>query len=162
PEGAPLIDLRIGVDIRTNSVIVAGSENDLLVVEALINRLEDSKIEDRRNDVYRLVNSTAVDVATVLNNFVTAKLQVYTKCNQLSRFHVILREVVVVLEPLTNKLLVSATARYYPDVMRLIAELYAELPQVMIQVLIAEVDLNNSEEFGVEIGLQSPVFFQRG
>jgi type II secretory pathway component GspD/PulD (secretin) len=28
-------------------------------------------------------------------------------------------------------------------------------------VLIAEVDLNNSEEFGVEIGLQSPILFQR-
>ena len=32
-----------------------------------------------------------------------------------------------------------ATPRYYDDVMRLIAELDAELPQVVIQVLIAEV-----------------------
>jgi type II secretory pathway component GspD/PulD (secretin) len=162
PEGAPLIDLRLGVDIRTNSVIVAGSENDLLVVEALITRLEDSKVEERRNDVYRLVNSTAIDVATALNNFITANLNVYTKGNQLAPFQDLLKEVVVVPEPITNKLLVSATPRYYADVMRLIAELDAELPQVMIQVLIAEVDLNNTEEFGVEIGLQSPVFFQRG
>src|SRR3712207_6874826 len=34
--------------------------------------------------------------------------------------------------------------------------------QVVIQVLIAEVDLNNLEEFGVEFGLQSPVLFDRG
>src|SRR5205823_4464257 len=34
-------------------------------------------------------------------------------------------------------------------------------PQVMIGVLVAEVDMNNSEEFGVEIGLQNPVLFQR-
>src|SRR4029079_16852189 len=71
------------------------------------------------------------------------------------------REVVIVPEPLTNKLLISATPRFYPDVMRLIEELDSELPQVVIQVLIAEVDLNNLEEFGVEIGLQSPVLFQR-
>ena len=67
----------------------------------------------------------------------------------------------VVAEPITNKLLISATPRYYPDIMRLIAELDAELPQVVIQVLIAEVQLTNVEEFGVEIGLQSPVLFRR-
>ena len=32
---------------------------------------------------------------------------------------------------------------------------------IVIQVLIADIDLTNSEEFGVEIGLQSPVLFQR-
>ena len=65
-------------------------------------------------------------------------------------------------EPITNKLLISATPQYYPDIMRLIAELDAEPPQVVIQVLIAEVDLTSTEEFGVEIGLQSPVLFRRG
>jgi type II secretory pathway component GspD/PulD (secretin) len=45
--------------------------------------------------------------------------------------------------------------------MRLIAELDSQPPQVVIQVLIAEVDLNNEEEFGVEIGLQNPVLFRR-
>jgi type II secretion system protein D len=112
--------------------------------------------------VYRLVNSNAVDVATALNNFITQSLNVYRNANQLTAFQDIEREVVVVPEPLTNKLLVSATPRYYADVMRLIAELDAELPQVVIQVLVAEVDLNNTEEFGVEFGLQSPVFFDRG
>ena len=45
--------------------------------------------------------------------------------------------------------------------MRLIAELDADTPQVVIQVLIAEVDLTGDEEFGVELGLQSPVLFNR-
>ena len=64
-------------------------------------------------------------------------------------------------EPITNKLLISATPRMYDEVMRLVAELDADTPQVMIQVLIAEVDLTGDEEFGVEIGLQSPVLFNR-
>lgn len=46
--------------------------------------------------------------------------------------------------------------------MRLVAGLDAEAPQVVVQVLIAEVDLTNEEEFGVELGLQSPVLFRRG
>ena len=41
-------------------------------------------------------------------------------------------------------------------------ELDSAPPQVVIQALIAEVDLNNSDEFGVELGLQSPVLFRRG
>jgi len=61
----------------------------------------------------------------------------------------------VVPEPITNKLLISATPRYFPDIMRLIIELDAELPQVVIQVLIAEVQLTNTEEFGVEIACKA-------
>jgi type II secretory pathway component GspD/PulD (secretin) len=161
PEGLPLIDLRIGVDIRTNSIIVAGSRADLEIAEALISRLEDSKVEIRRNEVYRLMNSTAVDVANALNTFILQSIQVYRNAQQLTPFQDIEREVVVVPEPISNKLLISATPRYFPDIMRLVAELDAELPQVVIQVLIAEVNLNNTEEFGVEIGLQSPLLFQR-
>ena len=35
-------------------------------------------------------------------------------------------------------------------------------PQVMIHVLVAEVDLTGTEEFGIELGLQTPVLFDRG
>jgi type II secretion system protein D len=161
PEGAPLIDLRLTIDQRTNSVIVAGSRTDLETIEALITRLEDSDVQTRRNEIYTLQNSTAVDLANALNNFLQQTLLVFQRGGQLSQFQDIEREVVIVPEPITNKLIISATPRYYPDIMRLIAELDAELPQVVIQVLIAEVQLNNTEEFGVEVGLQSPVLFQR-
>src|SRR5262249_42318495 len=46
-------------------------------------------------------------------------------------------------------------------IMRLIVELDSQPPQVVIQCLIAEVDLNATEEFGVELGLQSPLMFAR-
>jgi type II secretory pathway component GspD/PulD (secretin) len=160
-EGAPLIELRITVDQRTNSVIVAGSESDLLVVEAMISRLEESEAPARQNEVYHLRNAPAVDVANALNLFLQNSLTVLARGGQLTAFQDIQREVVVVPEAITNKLLISATPRYFPDIMRLIHELDAELPQVVIQVLLAEIDLSNTEEFGVEIGLQSPVLFQR-
>ena len=69
---------------------------------------------------------------------------------------------VVVPEPITNKLLISATPAVFAEVLRLVEELDSEPPQVVIQVMIAEVDLTGGEEFGVEIGMQSPVLFQRG
>src|SRR6202044_847354 len=71
------------------------------------------------------------------------------------------REIIIVPDPITNKLLISVTPKWYPEVMRLIQELDADIPQVVIQVLLAEVDLSGSEEFGVELGLQTPVLFQR-
>ncbi|MFO0846804.1 MAG: secretin N-terminal domain-containing protein, partial [Gemmataceae bacterium] len=161
-EGAPLIDLRLTADVRTNSLIVAGSPNDLLTIEAIITRIEEADVQQRRNEVYCLQNTTAVDLANALNSFITQSLTVYRNNGQLNVFQDLEREVVVVPEPITNKLLISATPRYYADIMRLIHELDAELPQVVIQVMIAEVQLSGNEEFGVEIGLQSPVLFQRG
>ena len=51
---------------------MAGSRNDLDVIEAIVTRLEDADVQVRRNEVYRLLNSTAVDVANALNTFITA------------------------------------------------------------------------------------------
>src|SRR5262249_25720152 len=47
-EGASLVQLTITPDLRTNSIIVAGSRNDLDVVTALVSRLEDSETATRR------------------------------------------------------------------------------------------------------------------
>ena len=51
--GVPLIELRITVDQRTNSLIVAGSRNDLDIIEALVSRLEDADVQVRHNEVYQ-------------------------------------------------------------------------------------------------------------
>ena len=162
PEGAPLIELRLAVDTRTNSIIVAGSPNDVFAIELIVRRLEDTEVQARRNMVYHVRNSTAADLANALTSFSTSSLQVLTRGGILTPYQDVLREVVFVPEPITNKLLISATPQYFEEAMRLITELDAEPPQVVIQVLIAEVDLTNTDEFGVEIGLQSPVLFQRG
>jgi type II secretory pathway component GspD/PulD (secretin) len=71
------------------------------------------------------------------------------------------KEVVVVPEPVSNKLVLSATPRYFEEIEALIEKLDEQPPQVMIQVLIAEVTLGNAEEFGVELGLQDSVLFDR-
>jgi type II secretion system protein D len=163
PEGAPLIELRISVDERTNSIIVAGSRNDLDVIYALITKLEDSDVQGRRNEVYHLKNAAAADVATSLQTFLTNAVAIYQigSGQQFPYQQYVEQQVVIVAEPVSNKLLISATTRYYQEVIRLIEALDAEPAQVVIQVLMAEVDLTNSEEFGMELGLQSPVLFTR-
>src|SRR5439155_14568442 len=96
-----------------------------------------------------------------LSTFLTTSLSVLSTVGQLTPFQEVVRDVIVIPEPITNKLLISAAPSFFPEVMRLIDELDAQPPQVVVQVLVAEVDLSNEEEFGVEIGLQNPVLFRR-
>ncbi len=161
-EGAPIIDLRLTVDERTNSIIVAGSRNDLDVIQAILDKLDSTDARERRTEAYKLRNALAADVAAALNVFLPAQLKIYTNSNQLTGFQELQRDVVITPEPISNTLLISASPQFFDTVMKLIFELDVMPPQVMIQVLIAEVDVTNSDEFGVQIGLQTPVIFQRG
>jgi type II secretion system protein D len=161
-EGASLVQLSIVPDQRTNSIVVAGSRNDLDVVTALIARLEGSDTAVRQFRTYKLQNAAAADLAASLTTFLNNSLAVFTSAGLGTSFQILDNDAIVVAEPVSNSLLISATPRLYAEVIEMIQRLDIALPEVVIQVLVAEVDLNNTEEFGVEIGLQSPVLFQRG
>ena len=79
----------------------------------------------------------------------------------ISPFEQIEREVIIVPELATNSLIVSATPRFYNEVIKVIKDLDERPPMVLIQVMIAEVRLNDTDEFGVELGLQDSVLFDR-
>lgn len=157
-----LTPLRFSVDPRTNSIIAVGSAGDLAIIEALLLRLDEQDIEQRRTTVYRLRNAPAVDVAVAVNEFLRSQRQLLLAApGTVSPFQQIESEVVVVPEPVSNSLIISATPRFYEDIMKLVEDLDAQPPQVLIQVLIAAVDLNNFSEFGVELGLQDSLLFDR-
>ncbi len=154
--------LRVEVDERTNSIIAAGSNEDLITVEAILRTLDSADTRQRQNRVYRLKNKFADEVAVALNAWLRAESQVQgTAPGLASPFQQIEREVVIVAEPSSNSLIVSATPRYYEEVARLIAEIDKQDAMVMIQVLIAEISLGDLDEFGVELGLQDSVLFDR-
>lgn len=157
-----LVQLRFAVDVRTNSIIASGSRGDLTVVEAILLRLDASEVRQRETQVYRLRNAPALDVSNAVNEFLRTERQVLQiQPGLLSAFEQIEREVVVVPEPVSNSLIVSATPRFFKQIMELVQELDERPPMVMIQVLIAEVQLNDIDEFGVELGLQDSILFDR-
>lgn len=162
PDETALVPLRFTVDGRGNNIIAVGSEGDLTIVEALIIRLDESDTMQRKSTVYQLKNSPAVDVALAINEFLRSKRQVENALPASSNpFAQLEKEVVVVPEPVQNKLILSATPRYYDEISKLIEQLDQQPPQVMIQVLIAEITLGDTDEFGVELGLQNSVLFDR-
>ena len=165
-EGEPsLIGLRFASDVRTNSVIAIGSETDLNVVDALISRLDTENFIERKTAVYQLRNQKAVDMAMAVNEFLDAQQTLRAAESAAaggdSPSSLLEEQVIVVPEPMRDVLIVSASPRYLDMIEQLIDRLDADIPEVMIQVLIAEVALNNTEEFGIEWGIQDSVLFDR-
>ena len=157
-----LVPVRFSVDTRTNCIIATGSEGDLEIIWALIQRLDQEGMERRQNDVYRLKNAPAVEVATSINEFLRSERMVQQAApGTTSAFQQIESEVIVVPEPVSNSLIISATSRFFDEMMELVEKLDKAPDQVMIQVLIAEINLNDTDEFGIELGLQDSVLFDR-
>ncbi|MFO1023167.1 MAG: secretin N-terminal domain-containing protein, partial [Planctomycetales bacterium] len=162
PGESALVPVRFSVDLRTNSIIATGSAGDLRVVEALLLRLDEKDVKQRQTTVYRLKNAPADKVATAVNQFLNSERQLERGAPGIaSAFQQMEREVVVVPERNGNYLIISAAPRYFNEIKDLVEKLDAEPPEVMIQVLIAEVTLNNTDEFGVELGLQDSILFDR-
>ena len=74
-----------------------------------------------------------------------------------------IRQNAAIVEPeqITNSLIIEAAEPYMTEIMEMVKKLDAEPPQVMVQVLIAEVTLGRSDEFGIELGIQDPYLFSR-
>lgn len=157
-----LIPLKFSVDTRTNSVIAIGAADALRVVEAILLKLDESDIRDRKVSVYRLKNSPATNIAQSVTQFLTNQQNLaQADPNLISTIEQLEREVIVVAEPVSNSLLISATPRYYEEVMGIIKKLDEQPQQVMIQALIVEVELQDTDEFGVEMGFQDSILFDR-
>lgn len=157
-----LVPLRFAIDTRTNSIIATGSAVDLRIIEALLLRLDEKEVQHRQNVVYQLKNVSSLDVSKAVSDFLRSERQIQQASpGGLSPFQQIEREVIVVPEPVSNKIIISATPRFYKDILAIVEQLDEQPPQVMIQVLIAEVALNDTDEFGIELGLQDSLLFDR-
>ena len=160
---SPLVPLRFAVDTRTNSIIATGSAGDLAVVRTILLNLDEAGIRQRELRVFRLKNTSAEAVAAALQQFLDQQQQLQTAQGQLvSALERLEEQVIVVADPVTNSLIISATSRYMPQVEKLIEDLDRRNPMVVIQLMIVEVTLDDINEFGVELGLQDSLLFQRG
>ncbi|MFQ5734211.1 MAG: secretin N-terminal domain-containing protein, partial [Planctomycetaceae bacterium] len=158
-----LIPLRFSVDPRTNSIIAVGGAGALRVVEAVIFRLDESDIRRRQTTVIKLKNSPVTEVSTAINSFLQSQRDLFQiDPNIVTNMELLEREIIVVPETVSNSLLISATPRYFEEIQRIVENLDRAPAQVVIQALIVEVELNNTDEFGVELGFQDPLLFQRG
>lgn len=157
-----LIPMKFSVDVRTNSILATGGAEALRVMEAILLRLDQSDLRQRRSVVYKLRNSPARDVADAINQFLTSQRDLsQVDPNLLSTVEQVEREVIVVPELVSNSLLISSTPRHFDEILDLTQQLDQPPPQVIIQALLVEVVLSNNDEFGIELGVQDSVLFNR-
>ncbi|MGI8979180.1 MAG: secretin N-terminal domain-containing protein [Pirellulaceae bacterium] len=158
-----LVPLRFSVDTRTNSIIASGNAGDLSVVRSILTNLDQSDLRGRLTSVYMLKNTTAEPVANAINQYLTNRQTLNTQAtNLVSPVSIWDQAIIVVPEPITNSLIVNASPRYAEDIKQIIKQLDQRKNMVAIQVLIAEVALSDVEQFGIELGIQDSLLFDRG
>lgn len=149
--------LAITIDYRTNTLIVSATREYVDLVTDVIVRLDGIEATEREEVVYSLQNAQADEVERVLAFYFETQADRFRTLisgesgESLSR--VLDREVIVVGDRTSNKVIVSASPRYIGTVNEIIAELDAAPPQVLVQALIAEVTLDESASWGLDFDL---------
>ena len=147
--------LSITVDSRTNSLIVSGTPKYLELVENVVLELDAQDANERETLVYNLRNAQADDVARVVSEFVSEdqrKLVDTLSSDQLpSAARLLEREVTIVGDAKSNSVLVNASPRYMEQVETIIQELDIDPPQVLIQVMLAEITLDTDDDYGLTL-----------
>ena len=127
----------------SNSLLVAGSEEQRQAVRGLLDNLD--RITDSSADMsmYALKNARASSAADVLRTLLQGD-RVGTEEGVNGR------GVVVAADAETNSVLVLAEPRIQRQVESIITHLDRPLDQVFVEALIVETSLENSQDFGVE------------
>lgn len=165
-DGSTLAGLRFAVNERTNEIIATGPASELESVFALLTRLDapDLSQEQRQVNVYRLSNVFVDDIAPPLQTWLDDRdtnLQAQF-VNAGGARNLQRNQVTIVAEPSSNSLIVSAYPQFMPEVEHVIKALDRRPPMVEVKALLAEVNLDYMEEFGIEFGLQDSAIFNAG
>lgn len=150
--------LTVTVDTRTNTLLIGGTRQYVEMAAKVINELDSRPAQERITTVYRLKNAQGTDIQTAIRAWLTeqrASLTSAMGADLGAAARLLEQEVAVVAVTdrnidVSNTLLISASPRYYAEVERIIKELDAPPPQVLIQVLLAEVTLTDETDFGFD------------
>lgn len=151
------MQLAIAVDARTNTLVVSGTEEYLTLVRELIQQLDSIQANERDRRVYHLRNAKAKDIEATLQSYFRGENDTERRtlagdlAGSLQRR--LEEEVTVIGDQTSNKLVISTSPRYMDAVMEIVKELDSAPPQVMIQVLLAEVTLDQSEQWGMDVSV---------
>jgi len=159
-----LLEYRVVPDVRTNSLVVTAPVDGISQLEDLITKLDIPS--DVRNVVriVQLKNAIASEVATVLRNLFLGTQQQggvgFGLFGAGQRTQIppnspldLLRQVTIVPNDQTNQLLISGPAQTFDVIDKLLSEeegLDRKLPQVFIEVIIADVTLDDETKYGIE------------
>jgi type II secretion system protein D len=134
---------------------VSGTPNYLDLVRKVVEDLDAEVTNIRDTYVYQLRNAQASEVADVVGTFVAEDQRKFIETlgsDQLpSAARLLEREVTIVGDAKSNSILVNASPEYMKQVKAIIEDLDIDPPQVMIDVLLAEITLTDIGEWGLTV-----------
>ncbi|MEE9281090.1 MAG: type II secretion system secretin GspD [Myxococcota bacterium] len=142
---------RFLTDERTNSIIVIATRAIIQQVEKLLPLLDYDRQGTGRIHVYRLQNADAEEMAQTLSSLTSAAPTTPRAPGAAAAAAIaeLGQGVRVIADGPTNSLIVQASSEGYAALSEVIAALDLRRPQVMVEALILEVDVTNSEALGL-------------
>ncbi|RMH12136.1 MAG: hypothetical protein D6695_07495, partial [Planctomycetota bacterium] len=157
PVPDPRQELSITVDRRTNTLLVSGTQEYLDEVRQVVTKLDSIQALEREQRVVNLRNAQAKEIEQTLQAYFENEAETRRLTLGPQRAESFIRqleqEVTIVGDEKSNKLVISASPRYIETVAKIVEELDASPPQVMIQVLLAEVTLDDADTWGMDINI---------
>ncbi|MBP7744581.1 MAG: hypothetical protein KA383_00515 [Phycisphaerae bacterium] len=148
-------EIAFATDVRTNSVIAAGTPGYLDLAEKLILELDTTEIPNRLTHVYSPKSIKAEELAPTIKEFSDAEQQRLQDIGQDVSIGVKQeRQVTAIASKDANRVILDYDPRFQDTVMNVVRELDQPPPQVLIQVLIVEVTMDNALDLGVEFAFQ--------
>ncbi|HBV64043.1 MAG TPA: hypothetical protein DEF45_13600 [Rhodopirellula sp.] len=158
------------VDVLTesNSIVITDVVRNLRKLDALL-MFSEMNVSARPVAVIKLNHAPADIIAEAINQFfgetsaspTATRTTATPRRNTSSSASLAGVKALIVPEMNTNSLLISAQPRYIDLVRQLVRDLDAPPSQVVIKAIMVEVDLDQTDEFGIELGVQDSVLFDR-
>ncbi len=158
----------IVADLRTNSVVVTASEQNMETFAQVIASLDTQNSLDEVARIFPLKFATAATLASTLNALFSGNISGTTTSSSLSRPTTttnsatyngdplaMLLKITVIGDAKTNSLLITGPPQAFPMIADLIDKLDHRSNQVYIEVKVLDVTLDASDQFGVEWSLAS-------
>ncbi len=140
------------VDKRTNSILLSGSIHERQRIKNIIAKLDAPvKINSSHHVIY-LKHASAKELAPILDKIINAKQKsVKNKKNTLKE------KSSIIADESTNSIIISAELDEFRSLSEVIKQLDIPRLQVMIEAIIAEVSMDQSEKLGVEWGVAGQI-----
>lgn len=156
-------ELKFAADKRTNTLVVAGAEVDLRMVEQYVQFLDSQQAEDRIVGVYQAANRGAQELAQAVRDFNQQEQEVLGALEDETAQRILAERQISVQsigdeEEGSSRLIYGTSRNRYGETMDLLSQLDRPEPQVMLSVLIAEVTVSDDVELGIEIAGQDLQF----
>jgi general secretion pathway protein D len=136
--------LQLVADERTNSILLSGDPHYVLRVKAMISHLDMAVVNEGSTQVIFLRNAKAIDLVPILTGTVKGETPAgkATPAKQAS--------FIVQADDASNSLIITAAPAQMKSILSVIRQLDIRRAQLMIEAIIAEVSVDNAEEFGIQ------------